>query len=113
MVPPRRAAACAFVVCLVAVVVFPASSRGASKAADPGAPGPYAIGHTSFSLLDTSRHADSAFGGRPVPLNVWHPVDASAIASDSPQAIYALDPLYSRWPVSTSADWEQFGMQRA
>lgn len=81
-------------------------------AADPGAVGPYAVGHTSFTVVDPSRDATSPFGGRPIYISVWYPADARDV-DGARSAEYPLDPFYQRWPVSHSADWEQGGMTPA
>ena len=75
-------------------VSLSASSAHAPKPADPGALGPYAIGHTSFLVVDDTRNTDNPFGGRPLPVNVWYPADPSGIGSDTPEAVYVMDPVY-------------------
>jgi predicted dienelactone hydrolase len=90
-----------------------AQSPAAAPAPDPGAAGPYAVGHTSFTIVDSSRDVTSPFGGRPVFVSVWYPADGEAITAESTEAVYPLDPFYRRWPVSYSRHWEQFGMERA
>lgn len=40
----------------------------------PDAPGPFAVGHTSFDASDPSR------GGRTLPVDVWYPVDPDEAA---------------------------------
>jgi predicted dienelactone hydrolase len=105
---------CSFLI--VAAVALGEQFSGSVRAAnvpDPGAVGPYAVGHTSFTVLDQSRDTTSAFRGRPLAINVWYPVDASSVVGDSPRAIYYLDPVYGRWPVTTSSNWEAFGMEAA
>jgi hypothetical protein len=83
-------------------------------APDPGQKGPYEVGFTSFVLTDTSRPGDGgAFAHRPIPVYVWYPVDASTISSSSEKAVYPLDPLYETWMLSSSADWERYGIDGA
>src|SRR5512142_1811561 len=69
-----------------------AQSPAALLAPDPGAAGPYAVGHTSFTTVDSSRDVTSPFGGRPVFVSVWYPADGEAITAESPEAVYPLDP---------------------
>ena len=91
----------------IAVAIPLAGLSAHGRLAHPGSPGPYAIGHTSFLVVDQTRNADSVFGGRPLPVNVWYPADPSGIGSDTPEAVYLMDPIYGRWPASTSSEWEQ------
>lgn len=49
----------------------------------PDALGAFAVGHTSFTAVDTAR------GDRPLLVDVWYPVDAED-AQDSPLAQYSL-----------------------
>lgn len=98
---------------IVIAMTLSVSAVDGGGGTEPGGPGPYAIGHSSFLLIDTTRNADSSFGGRPVPVSVWYPADPSSVAADAPPAVYALDPFYGNWPSSTSSDWEQFGMPAA
>ena len=72
---------------------------------DPGKIGHYAIGHTNYLL------ADQDAGGRPVAISVWYPVDANGV--NSSPARYPLDPYSNNLPVTTSADWEKLGYDRA
>src|SRR5208283_5601467 len=62
-------------------------SRAGTDASDPGNLGPYAIGHTTYLLTDTSN------GARPVSIMVWYPVDPSSVRSSPPPAKYPLDPF--------------------
>lgn len=98
---------------LIPVVLILAASVAVPSAQpsppDPGASGPYAVGHTSFTIVDSTRDAASPFGGRPIFVNVWYPADASGITGSTPDAAYPLDPFYGLWPVSRSWQWEQFG----
>ncbi len=99
-------------------VSLSAGSPGAPHTFDPGANGPYTLGHTSFLLVDSSRNTQSPWGGRPVPVNVWYPADDTAIAAETPRAAYALDSFESDsgrpgWPSSSSSDWELVGMAPA
>lgn len=95
-----------------------ASMREASRPA-PGAPGPFAAGHTSYVIHDTSRSGarpnDDTFAltGRPIAVSVWYPVDRESISATTPPAVYPLDPLYRRVPDSTSLDWEAYGLDPA
>jgi predicted dienelactone hydrolase len=97
------------VVSALAIVSVPAQA----SPLDPGDPGPFAVGHTSFLAVDPARDIASPFGGRPVFVSVWYPADALDITAETPGAAYLLDPYYRRWPVSYSWQWEQFGMPGA
>jgi predicted dienelactone hydrolase len=75
---------------------------------DPGALGPYAIGHTSFAVVDTNPDPTSpqVRGTRPIGVNVWYPVDASDVVGKTPDGLYPFDPIYSvRQPPPTSPNW--------
>jgi predicted dienelactone hydrolase len=80
--------------------------------ADPGGPGPYAVGHTSFMLVDGAREQGSEFGGRRIFASVFYPVDAASVTDASAPALFPLDPFWGRWPVSSSPDWEAQGFPR-
>ena len=92
------------------LMVLPGS--GASTG-DPGAVGPYAVGHISLMLLDSSRDQLSPYQGRPIYVSVFYPADGSAITAASPEALYPLDPVAGRWPMSRSSQWERYGLDRA
>lgn len=85
----------------------------AASAADPGAPGPYAVGHTGFVVVDPTRDSGTSYGGRPIYVSVFYPIDRSAITAAAPPAVYPLDPVGSHWPVSTSTQWERYGLDPA
>jgi predicted dienelactone hydrolase len=85
----------------------------APPVADPGAPGPFLVGHTSFVLTDLSRPGGPDFEFRPVPVEVWYPVDAADVTAGTPEAVYALDVLYGLAPQTLSSDWEKYGIDRA
>jgi hypothetical protein len=74
---------------------------------DPGQLGHYAVGHTDYLLVDKDA------GDRPVFVSVWYPVDASGVSDSTPLAKYPLDPYSNNLPVTTSADWETLGYDRA
>ncbi len=79
----------------------------AGSASDLTKVGPYAVGHVSYMLSDTTVYA------RPVAVSVWYPVDSATITSATPPAQYPLDPWSNNLPVSTSTDWEALGYDRA
>lgn len=75
---------------------------------DPREMGPYAIGHTSFGVVDTNVDPSrpQVRGIRPVGVNVWYPVDASEVNGKTPDGLYPYDPIYSlRQPLPTSPNW--------
>lgn len=89
-----------------------------SPVPEPGALGPYVIGHTTFVVVDTNPDPSSVRGIRPVGVNVWYPVDASNVVGKTPDGQYPFDPIYSarqfpppppnppsNW-IATSSDWE-------
>lgn len=94
----------------LSIVAGPA--RAASQP-DPGALGPYAVGHTSLLLLDPTRDHQSPYEGRPIYVSVFYPADRAAITPASPEALYPLDPVAERWPMSRSSNWERYGFERA
>src|SRR5271166_6210886 len=71
--------------------------------------GPYAIGHTALSLVDTAN------GNRPEYSSIWYPVDAGTITSSTPPAVYPLDPYTgtTNLPNSLSTDWQKLGYDPA
>jgi len=83
----------------------------APAVSDPGQAGPYAVGHTYFMLQDPSRPCD--LGPRPIPVEVFYPVDAASVTAATPEAIYPLDPINNFWPLTYSSDWEPYGNDRA
>ena len=76
---------------------------------DPGQPGHYAVGHTSYFLTDTSNN------NRPLYFMVWYPADPNSINSSTPPAQYPLDPYTGTTylPITLSTDWEFLGYDRA
>jgi predicted dienelactone hydrolase len=112
----------AALVALGAVVVMMPVSASRPGASDPNQVGPYAVGHTSFVIQDTSRTAvfNAASGPvtipRPIPIHVFYPVDPSAITGATPQATYPLDMIYKPTDprfMTTSSEWEAQGIDRA
>lgn len=98
--------------CFALASVVPAT--GAAKgqqAPDTSQAGPFAVGHTSIMFSDPSRPCDR--GPRPIPVEVFYPVDPSAVSTASPEAIYPLDPINGVWPLTYSSDWESYGHDRA
>jgi predicted dienelactone hydrolase len=75
--------------------------------------GPYAVGHTGFVIVDPSRTGPAGYAGRPIYVSLWYPADASAIGPATQRALYPIDPISSRAPVSTSANWERYGLDAA
>ena len=90
-----------------AVEVASGRNGDSSLVSNPGDLGPYAIGHSSYMLADPTVYARSVFVG------VWYPVDSRSVGAHSPLAQYPLDPWTTMLPVSTSGDWERFGVDRA
>jgi hypothetical protein len=78
---------------------------------DPGQVGPYAVGHTSLMLSDPTRPCD--LGPRPIPVEVFFPVDLSTITASTPEAVFPLDPIGGRWPTTVSSEWELYGNDKA
>ena len=85
----------------------------ASIVADPGQPGPYEVGFTQLLLVDDSRDTDSGFGGRPIPVYLWYPVEPADIDGGTPEAAYPLDPYYGLLPAVGSSSFEIYGLDRA
>jgi hypothetical protein len=113
---PRVAAALA--VLPVALLSF--SFTGA-RLPDPGQLGPYAIGHISYLIEDSSRTVQfgttsPTFGPRPIPVHVFYPVDPATVAASSPEAVYPLDMIYRpedpRFQ-TLSSEWEAQGIDHA
>ncbi len=93
---------------------LPVSSTSAREIPDPGQKGPYEVGFTSFTLIDPTRNTTNRFGGQPIPVDLWYPVDAEDVNTNTPEAIYPLDPLSDyNWPSILSSDWEIYGIDRA
>jgi len=93
-----------------------ASAQSRHQDNDPGQPGRYAVGHTSYLLTDKDA------GNRPVYLSVWYPVDARDIHTSTPTAAYLTDPFTNLLPPTYwtftanptySTDWEKLGYDRA
>ena len=80
---------CSLLVLAAANLIFVPTASAANQA-DPSAPGSYAVGYISYLLVDVTRDTDSEFGGRPIPVNVWFPVDPTAITDATPRAEYPL-----------------------
>jgi predicted dienelactone hydrolase len=95
----------------LAVLTVPVAAKNPAHFDDPAQMGPYAIGFTSFLLVDSSRNVDT--GGRPIPVFVWYPVDPADVDGSTPEAVYPLDPVSGMVPVSYSSDWEPYGMDPA
>jgi predicted dienelactone hydrolase len=96
---------------LVALLVASGAFAGGAKTADPDKVGPYAIGHTSLMFQAPLRPWD--LGPRPLPVEVFYPVDPATITSLTPEAVYPLDPINGYWPDTASSDWEPYGNDRA
>jgi len=97
----------------------PLQAAPANGVPDPGQMGPYAIGHTSFVLYDTSRpgnrEGESTYNGtsRPIPVSLWYPVDRAIVKGRPSDAVYPLDPLSSHAPTTYSDQWERYGIDPA
>ena len=102
-----------FVFGLLIVFSLAFSTTFANTVADPGQRGPYEIGFTFFLLVDDTRDTDSGFGGRPIPVYVWYPVDPADIDGGSSEAAYPLDPYYGFLPLVGSSSFEFYGLDRA
>ncbi|MBL7223159.1 MAG: alpha/beta fold hydrolase [Candidatus Brocadiae bacterium] len=92
---------------------FVVSTASAKRVADPGQRGPYEVGFTCFLLVDGSRDTDSGFGGRPIPVYMWYPVDCADIHGETPEAAYPLDAYYGFLPPAGSSSVELYGLDRA
>jgi dienelactone hydrolase len=79
----------------------------AGTALDLANVGPYAVGHVTYRLSDTTIYA------RSVMVGVWYPVAPGTITSAIPPAQYPLDEWNDKLPVSTSTDWEALGYDPA
>jgi predicted dienelactone hydrolase len=108
-------------ICMLALAIGMTSTLVAGengKLPDPGLPGPYAVGHTSFVLSDASRMAVDMWVGeipRPIPVHVFYPVDPASISGSAEQAVYPLDLIHLNFgPFLTySSEWEQQGIDAA
>ncbi len=92
----------------VVVLLSLSAAAKSSHPPDPGALGPYAIGHTSLVVVDTNADPSSpqVRGTRPIGVNVWYPVDASDVIDQAPDGLYPYDPIYPvRQPPPTSPNW--------
>ncbi len=92
----------------VAVLLLLSATAKSSGPPDPGDSGPYAIGHTSFAVVDTNVDPSrpQVRGVRPIGVNVWYPVDASDVIGKTPDGSYPYDPIYPlRQPTPTLPNW--------
>src|SRR5262245_17993390 len=94
------------IVGFVAAVMIPLSAPAQnSRPPDLGALGPYAIGHTSFAVVDTNTAVSGKRGIRPIGVNVWYPLDASDVVDKAPDGLYPFDPIYAaRHPTPPTAN---------
>jgi hypothetical protein len=92
---------------VVQIPVDPAHAQGHPLRDGPGQLGRFAVGHTNYLMTDKSN------GDRPVAVSVWYPAEAWSVSSSSPLAQYPMDPYSTNLPISTSADWEALGYDRA
>ena len=96
-------------------VDLPLQAAPGNQVSDPGQMGPYAIGHTSFVLFDSSRpgnrEGEATYNGtsRPIPVSLWYPVDRDMVKGRQSDAVYPLDPLSDNAPTTYSDQWEKFG----
>jgi predicted dienelactone hydrolase len=104
---PRSTLAAVAACLLLPLALAPAAFAGSPKLPDPNDVGPYAIGHLSVMYEAPMRDWDQ--GPRPLPVEIFYPVDASTITSTTPEAVYPLDPINGRWPDTYSSDWEPYG----
>ena len=103
----KRQPALVITCALLALVIAPIAFAGSPKLPDPNDVGPYAIGH--LSLMYDAPVQPWDLGPRPLPVEVFYPVDPGAITSSTPEAIYPLDPINSFWPETVSSEWEAYG----
>jgi len=87
------------------------AAAGVQQAPDTAQPGPFVVGHLSIMFEDPGRPCD--LGPRPIPVELFYPVDPSAVDSASAEAIFPLDPINGYWPETYSSDWEPHGHDRA
>jgi len=102
----------AILVLLATVVLLAGRSAIAQETligSDPGDVGPYAVGHTAYSFVDTNN------GNRPEYVSVWYPVDPHTIRPSTPPAQYPFDPYTgsTNVPISLSSDWQPLGYDPA
>jgi predicted dienelactone hydrolase len=90
-----------------------ASSAPKDGFAALGLPGPYAVGFTSYILVDESRPGAAGYDHRPIPLYLWYPADKAALAPAAPEAVYPLEMLYRPDLKSPSSEWEAMGYDHA
>jgi predicted dienelactone hydrolase len=81
-----------------------AASQLRSGLANPGAPGPYAVGHESFMLVDPSRNSID----HRIFVSLFYPAESA----EGPEGVFPLDPFNGVWPNSVSSDWEAQGFPR-
>lgn len=103
----------AFIFSLLLVFSLIFSTNYAQAISDTALHGPYEVGFTFFLLVDTTRDTDSFFGGRPIPVYLWYPVDPANVDEETPEAIYPLDPYYGILPPAISSNFELYGLDRA
>jgi len=89
------------------------STTFAKTVADPGQRGPYEVGFTYFLLVDDSRDTTSGFGGRPIPVYMWYPVNPVDIDGGTNEAAYPLDPYYGFFQPVGSSSFENYGLDPA
>jgi len=108
----------AWIVCPT-TVSQPLQAAPGNHAFDPGQMGPYAIGHTSYVLFDSSRpgnrEGEATYNGtsRPIPVSLWYPVDRATVRGRPSDAVYPLDPLSDNAPTTYSDQWEKYGIDPA
>ena len=90
-----------------------ASSGSPDKIDMLGEPGPYAVGFTSFTVVDNSRPGAAGYDHRPIPVYLFYPVDNASLSAGAPDALYPLDALYQPALTSPSSEWEAMGYDRA
>ncbi len=102
-----------FLVALVFILSVPAVYGVPSdQIAELGEMGPYQVGFYEYLLVDGSRNQDSSFGGRPIPVAVWYPVDPADV-SGAPEALYAFDPYASPVTLLPAHLFESVGIDPA
>lgn len=94
------------------VFTFAVSQLSAQPGRMKSAPdqmGPYAIGHTSYTLTNVEA------GNRPVFLSLWYPANPDNISQSSTPAEYFTDPYTGteHMQASYSGDWEALGYDPA
>jgi hypothetical protein len=63
--------------------------------------------------VDGGRDTGTLFGGRPVPVYIWYPVDSADISGATPEAAYPIDPYYGVLPLVGSSILESYGLDPA